>query len=354
MDVPSYTTFILSLMTKIDIATQSFIATGYANLSNYLQVPVAMACTLLFILMGYGILHGFIEMSIKTFSKVILTVGGVYTLGFSWSHFNTYVIELFLSSANEIAGVMVQGKLFDFPFLPGTGTGLNAALQTVLIESVKVGGWVMAKGGFTDWLPYFIGLSFMIGGTIVVALAAVEIIVVKLYIAMLLAVAPFFIACLLFPQTKGQFDGWLAQLKGFSIALILLGVAIGLCMYLMHWVVGGYFIQKAIHIKIYSLVPLLFASILCVLILTGIIPIAKQIGGSHGSSGWAAVGGAMGAMAGSMMSSAIKGSKLSTGGVKALSTLSSGIGTVAGQSMLNQSKSVFSHIRSLSQGGHRT
>ena len=93
----------------------------------------------------------------------------------------------------------------------------------------------MAKGGFTDWLPYFIGLSFMIGGTIVVALAAVEIIVVKLYIAMLLAVAPFFIACLLFPQTKGQFDGWLAQLKGFSIALILLGVAIGLCDALGCW-----------------------------------------------------------------------------------------------------------------------
>lgn len=309
MDIPIYSTVIIKLIAKIDVVTESFIAFGFQNMANYLEKPAALAATLLLVLVGYGILNGFIEMSTKTFSRIALTIGAVYTLAFSWLEFNSYFISLFLHAANEIAGVMVQGNFFSFPLLPGTGTGLNAALQTVLIESVKVGGWVMAKGGFTDWLPYFIGLFFMISGTVVVALATIELIVAKLYLAMLLAIAPFFLCSLLLPQSKGLFDGWLTQVKGFSVALILLGVAVGLCMYLMHWAVGGYYLQQAMGIKLYSIIPLLIASLLCVILLIGIIPIAKQIGGTHGSSGWSAVGGAVAGMAGSVIGASMKGLK---------------------------------------------
>lgn len=355
MEIPSYTTFILNLINKIDTATQSFIALGFQNLANYLQTPIALASTLLIILIGYGILQGFVQMSFKTFNKLALTIGGVYLLGFSWAYFNSYFIALFLDSANEIAAVLIQGQSFHFPILPGTGTGVNAALQTVLIEAVKVGGWVMAKAGFTDLLPYFIGLNFMLCGTLVVALATVEVIVVKLYLAMLLAVAPFFISTLILPQTKGLFDGWLSQLKGFAIALILLGIAVGLCMYLMHWVVGGYFLEKAVNVKLYSVVPLFIASVLCLLLLIGIIPIAKQIGGTHGGSGWSAVGGALTTAAAFSLSTAMKGLKggkgiLSSKGMKGLPGTS--ISSLSFEPKLS-AKQTFSNIRNQSQKGSK-
>lgn len=353
MEIPTYATFVISLTTKVDLATQTFIATGFNALVAYLERPVALACTLFIALTGYGILHGFIEMSTKTFSKLALTIGGVYLIGFSWAHFSETFIALFLEVANELAGVMVHGKLFQFPFLPGTGTGLNAALQTVLIEAVKVGGWVMAKGGFTDWIPYFIGLAFMLGGTLVVALAAVEVIVVKLYLAMLLAVAPFFLACLLFPQSKGQFDGWLAQLKGFSIALMLLGVAVGLCMYLMHWVVGGFFLQQAVNVKIYSVVPLVISCVLCLILMVGIIPIAKQIGGSHGGSGMSAVGGVVGGMAGGLLSASTKGLRGTQSLARSAGKLSQSGQSIAQMGMKGSQSAarLFSHIRNHSQQG---
>ncbi|MFO9067160.1 type IV secretion system protein [Legionella pneumophila serogroup 1] len=353
MDIPSYTTFIISLNTKIDFATKSFIAHGYEILANYLKVPVASMCILLLVLTGYGMMYGFVELSRKTFMKIAFTIGAVYTLAFGWANFNAYFIGLFLDTANEISGILVQGKTFHFPFLHGTGSGLNAALQTVLIEAVKVGGWVMSKGGFTDWLPFFIGLCFMTGGTLVVGLATVEVIVVKLYLAMLLAVGPFFLACLIFPQTKHLFDGWLTQLKGFALALILLGVSVGLCMYLMHWVVGGFFVQKAIGVKLYSVVPVGIASILCLILLLGIIPIAKQIAGTMGGSGWSAVGGAVGGMAGSMMSAGMmsaKGSKSALMlGAQSYSKL-----TNAGQQIVDKSRTasqIFSQIRKQTQQG---
>jgi|GEM_PF-5647871 len=358
MEIPTYSTVIISLIAKIDAVTQRFIASGFQSLGDYLEKPAALAATLMIILVGYGILHGFIDMSLKTFNRLALTIGGVYVLAFSWVQFNTYFITLFLHAANEIAGVMVQGKLFNFPFLPNTGSGLNAALQTVLIESVKVGGWVMSKGGFTDWIPYFIGLLFMIGGSVVVAIAAIEIIVVKLYLAMLMAVAPFFLCCLMFPQTKGLFDGWLTQLKGFSIALILLGVGVGLCMYLMHWMVGGYYAQHAIGIKIYSVVPLIIASLLCIILLIGIIPIAKQIGGAHGGSGWSAVGGAIGGLAGGALGGAMKGVQGTKAMLGARSNMAAKLGA-AGHSILpmgaqasQSASSLYSRIRNHSQKGN--
>jgi type IV secretory pathway VirB6-like protein len=359
MDIPLYSSVIIRLIAKIDLVTQGFVSSGFQSLANYLEKPAALAATLMIVLVGYGMLHGLIDMSIKTFNRLALTLGAVYTLAFSWVEFNAYFINFFLHAANDVAGVMVQGKLFSFPFLPGTGQGLNAALQTVLIEAVKVGGWVMSKGGFTDWIPYFIGLSFMLGGTVVVALAAIELIVVKLYLAMLMAVAPFFICCLMFPQTKGQFDGWLAQIKGFSIALILLGVGVGLCMYLMHWVVGGYYVQQAVGIKIYSVVPLVIASLLCIILLIGIIPIAKQIGGVHGGSGWAAVGGALGGMTGSLVGSGMKGMQGTKAILGAQGKMTGKLGQAARQTVLpmaSQSRqsasSIYSRIRNHSQQGH--
>lgn len=357
MDMPNYSTMILTLISKIDAVTQSFIATGFQSLADYLERPAALAATLAIVLVGYGILHGFVDMSIKTFNRLALTIGGVYVLAFSWVEFNAYFISLFLYAANEIAGIMVQGKLFSFPFLPGTGSGLTAALQTVLIESVKVGGWVMSKGGFTDFLPYVIGFWFMMSGTIVAGLAVVELIVVKLYLAMLLAVAPFFICCLMFPQTKAQFDGWLAQIKGFSIALILLGVGVGLSMYLMHWVVGGYYVQQAVGIKIYSIVPLTIASALSMILLIGIIPIAKQIGGAHGGSGWAAVGGALGSMAGTVTKSLMKSAQGSKSLLGTPAKMAGKLGK-GSQSILPMSSqpaktasSLYSRIRHTSQQG---
>lgn len=334
METPVYSTFIISLISKIDLVTQHFIATGFNSLGNYLQVPIATACTLLIILIGFGIMHGFVDMSVKTFSKIAYTIGGVNLFAFSWTWFNTYFIGLFLNVANEVSGFLIQGDTFHIPLLPGTGSGLTGALQTVLIESVKVGGWVMAQGGFTDWLPYFIGLTFMLSGTIVVGLAVVEVIVVKLYLAMLLAAAPFFICCYLFPQTKGIFDGWLNQLKGFAIALILVGIGVGLCMFLMHWVVGGYFLQEAVNVKLYSIVPLTIADTLCVILLIGVIPIAKQIGGANGGSGFSAVGGVVGSMAGSMLGASAK----SMSGVRSLASNSMKAGRRIGQEGLAASR----------------
>ena len=326
-------------MSKIDLVTESFISNGYHALARYLELPVALACTLLIVLLGYGMLTGIIEMSIKTFNETLFSIGAVYTFAFGWANFNDYFIALFFKGADELSSVLINGNLFEIPLLTKTGAGLKAALQTVLIEAVKVGGWAMAKGGLTDLIPFIIGLSFIIGGSIVVSLACIEIIVVKLYLAMLLAVGPFFISCYLFPQAKAQFAGWLTQLKGFALALILLGVASSLCMYLMHWVVGGYFIDRAVGITLYSIVPLIIASLLCILLLTGIIPIAKQIGGAQGSSGWGAVGGAIAGLGAGMISTPMKGIK----SMQAISHLS--------KSITPMSQQTFSNIRSQLQRG---
>ena len=53
-------------------------------------------------------------------------------------------------------------------------------------------------------------------------------------------------------------------------------------MHWMHWVVGGLHAEEQLDLKIYTLVPLYLVEILALVVLVGVIPLAKQIGGAVG------------------------------------------------------------------------
>lgn len=282
MTIPIYTSLVGEFLSKMDAMTLAFLADNYQSLATYMATPVALMSTLYIVLMGYFILAGTIKTSTSAFLKMALTIGFVNMFALNWLYFSDFFVGIFLTATSEIGNVIANSHFFQFPHIVSTGSGINDALQTVLTECVDVGVKIMGYGGYTNWMPLLIGIIFMVGGALIVALALIEISVVKFFICLLLSSAPLFIAFALFDATKPAFKTWLSLIAGFSFALIFTGMSIGMAMHWMHWSVGGLYETGEFNLKSYSSIPLIFSIILSAGALIAVIPLARQLGSGIG------------------------------------------------------------------------
>lgn len=298
-----FTKFVDLIIDKTDVMTAYFIKHAYGILSTMLLPPLGAAAGLYIVLTGYLMLMGFISMSTKEFVKIIFTIGLVFTFIGAWTNYDYYFVELFQKGANELQKVGMNAGLFQ---IPGADKSLYGSLQAVLNEFIYLGCIVWNQAGTFNFIgPLIIALVYIVGAAVIVGIAVLEIIMAKFFICILLATGPLFIGFAIFPETRGVFKAWLSALSSYAIALILIGFAVGMSMYFMHWVVEDIFNNKEIvkslatntqlgkdalaYLKNYTdsahLAPLIIVQIISAVILTGVIPLAKQIGGAIGGGG---------------------------------------------------------------------
>jgi type IV secretion system protein VirB6 len=314
MSIPNYATLILRLGAEIDLITKSFIFDGYRAMSMALKAPVATMCVLYIVLTGFGMTRGLIKKPMDEFVKVVIRIGIVYMLAFNWGTFSEYFVGLFVRGAGELGAVMMKATPFTIPEL-SRGVGLNGSLQSALIEVVRVGLWTWEKSSFRHMGPALTGLMIWISGLAVVGLAFFEIVVAKLMIAVCMTTAPLFLSFTLFDKTRTYFDRWLDKLVGFSLVLIFVSSVVGLCMHLIHWTIGGHYLNQAVGMSTVDWIPLLLVSCLCVMTIREVVGIAKSIGGMCSTgTGSAMIGGALG---GAMGAAATSGGMMKKGAMSA-------------------------------------
>ncbi|HHF7374004.1 type IV secretion system protein [Legionella bozemanae] len=308
MDIPTYSTVVLKLMSQIDILTKSFIFNGYNTLSNVLAKPLALLCVLYIVLTGYGMVKGLIKTPIQEFTKGAIRMGIVYMFAMNWGFFSDYLVKLFINGASELGGVLMQATPFDVPVI--TGSGVNGGLQSVLIEVIRVGSWTWAKASFNHYAPIFTAIMIYLSGLAVVGLALFEFIIAKLMLSICLCTAPLFLCFTLFERTRSFFDRWLGTVVGFSLVLILVSSVVGLCMHLIHWAIGGHYQNHATTISAVDWMPIFIVACLCVMAILEVTGIAKSIGGTCSTSnGSAMVGGFLGGAIGASRTGQTMGRK---------------------------------------------
>lgn len=297
MEIPTYATLIFRLGSEIDLITQSFIVDGYKAMASALAAPIATLCVLYIVLTGFSITRGLIQKPMDEFVKMVLRIGLVYTLAFNWGIFAEYFVGLFVKGAGELGAAMMKATPLTLPKVDGItrAAGINGTLQSALIEVVRVGLWTWEKGSFRHMGPAFTGFIIWASGITVVGLAFFEIIVAKLMIAVCMTTAPLFLSFTLFDKTRTYFDRWLDKLVGFSLVLVMVSSVVGLCMHLLHWSIGGHYLNKAVGMTTVDWIPLLLISCLCVMLILQVVGIAKSIGGMCSTgTGSAMIGGAIG------------------------------------------------------------
>lgn len=287
MAILYYNTVVTGLMSQIDTLMVSFVRNGYNAMAEALKAPFIAAGSLFVILMGFGIIHGFIKAPLQELYKFIIRLGFIYFFAMNWGHFSYYIVGLFDAGASHLGAVAMKAT-----HNPAAGKSIAQGLQSVLIDIIHIGQWTIKKATLRNWGPCFSALLIWASGIIIVLGALSELLVSKIMLSICLATAPLFIIFTLFDKTRAFFDRWLGSLVGFSLVFIFVSTVVGLVMSLINASVAGYLPNEAAQMDSVGWAPILLVACLSVACLTQAANIAKHIGGAcHTAGGAAMVGG---------------------------------------------------------------
>lgn len=207
-------------------AINAFVGPASGNLIIALQLLALTGISLYLTLTGYAIMTGAVQVPFYTLLKQVLKIA---------------IISAFALTADGYAnGVMDT--------LNGLETGLADAMNTtgvpaaniyeVLDKSLGKGQEIIAlcfeKSGKASWgfdMGWIIcGLIVMIGTALLSVIGAAVIIVAKFSLAIVFALGPLFILCLMFPMTARFFDSWFAQALNYILVIVVMAVVMTFAM----------------------------------------------------------------------------------------------------------------------------
>ena len=292
-----YTTLIEELLTEVDLLLNEYVTKGYEALAGYLEVPLGVAIVFFFVCYGVGLTQGWIKGSVSGMTKSLFKIGMIYYLGMNWGHFSEYVSALFYDAAGHIGDVLVNASPIPLPTLGGTG--INGALQSILIELMKISQWILDSGSWRNWVPLIEGCAIGAVGIFLVMFAVLEIVIAKCMLSILFVTAPLFIAFTLFKTTHAFFDRWLGACVGYAMLMIFVCAGLGIVVALDQWALADMYLNKAFNVKTIDAGVLILVSLVCLGILKRVAGLAMNIGGSvttmsGGEMFAGAVGGALG------------------------------------------------------------
>ncbi|HEY7809187.1 MAG TPA: type IV secretion system protein [Allosphingosinicella sp.] len=236
--LPENAGFIQSVLAFMDCQAHVLGASGYQALSapgSSLTLVLSGFLTLFIALMGYRLMLGQ-GPDLRTGVLAFVKIGIVLALATSWPAYRTLVYDVVLSGPSQLAGEIGAPS-----GLPGAGSGLVARLDGA--DQAFVGLAVLGEGsppmsvierqaaGTPGAAPQpFLGFNtFAIGGArmlfLIGAIAGLG--AVRLILGLLLAVGPFFVAFLLFDNTRSLFEGWVRVLAGAAFGSLAVAIALG-------------------------------------------------------------------------------------------------------------------------------
>src|SRR3990167_11277422 len=154
MAVPAYTNVIEHFFSEaLDPILKTFVYNGYTTLAGYLKYPLGVAVVLFIALMGISISQGWVRLSMSNFIKAAIKIGVIYMFAMNWDIFSQWIVAGIQQSAEQVGSWLLNATPIPVPQF--VGSGINGALQSVLIEVTQIGNWVWDLGSWRQWGPYF-------------------------------------------------------------------------------------------------------------------------------------------------------------------------------------------------------
>ena len=221
-----------SVYATIQADLASFIGAVQSGLTGYVEPPLRVGALIYFILLGYAVFRGAVQMPIRELAwqggKVALVVFALHSVG-------QYSGAL-QSAPSQIIGVIQQqpvsnpGTTFDNYY--GKTTEIEALVDKKFTADADALGTLDVTGSFNlavdkaiaygaiILLKLFAGFSACIGFVIVLF--------AQFALNIVLALMPIALACLLFNGTRWLFQGWLSQAVNYIILMIVIAIVVGM------------------------------------------------------------------------------------------------------------------------------
>jgi len=207
------------LETAIDNILVSFVSSKSAALCSAL-VPLALTGTTVYIIiMGWAVMRGEAADPLHTVLWKWFKISLVAGIALSAGEYQGTVVE----AVSAIPGILTQAF--------GNAATVGAMVDNAADPLIALGSQLMGEAT----TPYVPNITLLASAALV-ALAELFMFIVglgmylvaKVTLALLLAVGPIFILCLMWPAAQSKFEGWLGATLGFAFLQGLIGAAIGM------------------------------------------------------------------------------------------------------------------------------
>ncbi len=235
-----------NLMAAINVAANS-IAYFSANVVTQIR-PFVNALLTIYVVV-YGLLMMFGSQAVKMdawdFAKRIFIIILVVQVAMGFGDYNGDIAQkLFTLPEDLVVWLLPTGFVTS---ILGGATGVDLAVQLVslamsaLLSIMNTGleTGAAAGTGFTGQTVADLAVGTL--GLTLTFVVMSTLIVVKFALAILLSLGPVFILTILFEKSRHFFEGWLAQIFGFVLALFLMIFAIYIVFPILLVIVGSYY-----------------------------------------------------------------------------------------------------------------
>lgn len=235
--------FVTSLTRFVDCQAELLGSTAYQALAapgSTLSVLLTSFLTIFIAIIGYNLLLGR-GFTVRTATLSMIKIGAVLALATSWPAYRTLVYDLVADGPAQIVSDI--GRPAGVPGSDGTLLQRLDGADAALVQLSVLGtGTPLGVPADAAAPPPFAGFNaFALGGSRILFLVAAVagLLTVRVIAGLLLALGPFFIAFLMFENTRSLFEGWVRVLAGAAIAAVGVTLVLGIELALLEpWLAG--------------------------------------------------------------------------------------------------------------------
>lgn len=213
--------FAQPLIDQFDGFIKTFVS-GYSTSIVTMIAPfVTTGLTLSFIIYAFLILQGAIDTPVTDFVMRSIRIAFIVSISLTGGFYQSNISEIITTAPDEMANILASGK--------------EPAKAGNIVDASIGKAYLFASDAFNKSSIFSIeGISYALLGVFISTAAAIlcavglaVILMSKVALAILAALGPLFIACLLFETTKRYFELWIGQVVNYSFLLILYSAVFG-------------------------------------------------------------------------------------------------------------------------------
>jgi type IV secretion system protein VirB6 len=151
-------------------------------------------------------------------------------------------------------------------------------LEDVFVTGVEAARKINRKAGTFDIAQVFLAILVLIGTVLMTGVALFLLVLSKMGLAILLSIAPVFIALALWRGTQGLFQGWVNYLVNYAMIPVITYALLGLILALMKDPIQQ-IKQSGESIDFITIIPYLLMGAIAILLFSQVLRISAALGG---------------------------------------------------------------------------
>jgi type IV secretion system protein VirB6 len=230
--VPPSAGFISSMTGYIDCQAQMLGSGAWLALAapgSTLMIVLTGFLSILIGLIGYNLLLGQ-SLTVRSGTLAFVKIGAVFALATSWPAYRTLIYDVVITGPSQLVAEI--GPRAGVVGSDGTLVQRLDLADQAMAQLAILGPGNPPPGTYAQLPPAPFGGfdAFALGGSkILFELTAVASLgIVRIVAGLMLALGPFFIAFLMFENTRSLFEGWIRVLAGAALAAVGVSIALGL------------------------------------------------------------------------------------------------------------------------------